>query len=266
MAAFMGMLSSFKASADPWGRKRLYAGGSGNYLVATPNLVGQSNSYSGPVSATLPPGWAYAKKSGVTNTGAAVYPMPELTAGGVESMRHTIAFVAQGNSPLYTNGIADHVVVGARHRGGNWNAPPDNRSDAMLVGGAGIWGVHGGHANIEGIEGGAGGLSNTWPMDPDRYLGLTSVDENLFVLESLQYGSSPVFRFRVYSRTSLLYDSGARYPTGTAFTTAHNAVLLAGVNMDNSYLFRFAIFRMWSFIHPRDTEVPISVVRDTIGY
>lgn len=257
-------------ASDVWGRKQLYAGGGGNYLMLTPDKVGIATSYGGAVSTTLPPGWRYGIKYGNTNYGAALFETPIVLDGapvGAGAVRQTIAFVAQANTSLLSPGIADHAIVGCRHPGVPYTSHGmyQNRSDALLVGGAGIWGLVQAPCTIEGIEGAS--PDNVWPMTIGQaYYGLSATDEALFVLESLQYDTVPWFRFRVLNRVSTVYDSGARYPTGSTFTSSHNNVLIAGVNMDDSLAFRFAIFKMWSFMHPRDTEVPISVIRDTIGY
>lgn len=268
MAGFHATLFNGGTVPDEWGRQRLYLGQSGNYLVLTPDLVGTATSYGGAVSASLPAGWRYAKKYGAVNYGAALYDTPMQLLGvpaEAGAVRQTVAFVGRANQFLLNPGIADHIVIGARHGGLDYTGWGCNRSDAILIGGAGIWGLSKPPCTIEGIEGGA--FDNVWPMPiGESYLGLSPVDEAMFVYESLQYGNNPVFRFRVMNRVSTLYDSGARYPTGTPFTNANNCVLLAGVNMDDTYTYRFAIDRMWSFMHPRDTEVPVSVIRDTIGY
>lgn len=257
---------------DPWLKYRttMYVGTAGQRLALMPGIAGLSNSDTGLINATLPAGWRYGYKGASINYTVALFDTPLVVDGvamNAADVRQTVAFVGVPNGDLMTpfdgTGIEDHAIFACRHPGTPYYNWKDNRADALLLGK-----IYGRDKlmTIEGIEGGTLG-NNVFPIPTaDEYRSLFGGDYWLFVIESLQYGTSPTCRIRLYGRANLVWDSGARGPTGSAFTNANATFACSMINMTDTNSARFNIQAMYSWMHPRDTEIPIASIRDAVGY
>lgn len=226
------------------------------------------NSNASNVIGALPPGWAYGRRpNGTTNFPVGVIGTPWKLNGvsaDFSSVRLTVAFRMECSTQLVNPANDNHVVVAARHKGTQYVQWKDNRSDAVLIGS--IYG-RGSLMTIEGIEGGAS--DNVWPLtQAQEFRQVLYGSAEGVVLESLQYGSSdPRARIRyINARNGVVYDSGISPNTGSAFTASHASIIVSCVDMLGSAPTAqwMDIFKMVYFMTPRDTEVPLSVIRAAI--
>lgn len=232
-------------------------------------------SSSGTVGA-LPAGWREGSAFGTPRPQVGVYDTPFVLDGVAvpfDTVRQTITAKFVATASLFDLAYDAHVVIGARHKGTPYATYGDNRCDAMLTGAIGAVDGLPARANLlttEAIEGKPWTNPGTiWPIPyGQEYYGMSGGPLAAWgiVFESLQYGTTnPAARIRLYNDQGILwYDSGPAQYTGTPFTSANASVIVSCVDIGGTNTPYLALANITSFMTPRDTEVPQTVLLDEI--
>lgn len=282
MAGFHAALISGAYTAPPptptYNKVRMYRSPGGNTafvlrgdkagVMTTPSSTGSVG--------TLPAGWRQGSAYGSPRPQVGIYDTPFILNGVVvpfDTVRQTITAKFVATASLFDLAYNSHVVIAARHKGLPYSGYGDNRSDALLTGAIGAVDGLPARANlltIEAIEGKPASTPGTvWPISyGQEYYSMSGGPMVAWgvVLESLQYGTTnPTARIRLYNDQGYLwYDSGPVQYTGTPFTAANASVIVSCVDMGGTNTPYLALANITSFMTPRDTEVPQSVLLDEI--